>query len=325
MTDASVSVVIPCYNGESVLHDAIESAINQTHQPTEIIVVDDGSTDASASLAESFGGIVRVLRQENQGESVARNRGIDESSGRWIAFLDADDVWESTKLERQLTAVGESPANKLACVYTDYYRFRMSKGKVKRLGSVERRAAHEASRPLVEMLAVTCAIPSTAMVDRETMGDVRFPADIQAGEDAVFFAELRSRGDFHRIPTPLTGYRESAQQQSRSLQHRIACIEAMNSWSAQRPDLYDGDDLERLRKIFIKRCDWYRKRAIAVGDKPSIELSKRVLGSLGSVPQQETWFQRWLLFAYFQSYRLFDRLVPGGLERAREKFSPAQK
>src|SRR3972149_3633636 len=97
----SVSVVIPCYNGAVYLHETIESALAQTHSPLEVLVIDDGSTDDSAAIADSFGSPVRVIRQTNQGESVARNRGIDEARGDWIAFLDSDDVWNPTKLERQ--------------------------------------------------------------------------------------------------------------------------------------------------------------------------------------------------------------------------------
>ncbi len=98
----SVSVVIPCYNGAPFLRETLDSVLAQTHAPLEVIVVDDGSTDASAAIAESYGPPVRVIRQQNQGESVAQNRGIDESQGRWIAFLDSDDVWKPTKLERQI-------------------------------------------------------------------------------------------------------------------------------------------------------------------------------------------------------------------------------
>ena len=94
----SVTVIIPCYNGAAYLREAIDSALDQTHPPLEVIVIDDGSTDDSAAIAESYGPPVCVIRQENQGESVARNRGIDEAKGDWVAFLDADDLWKPTKL-----------------------------------------------------------------------------------------------------------------------------------------------------------------------------------------------------------------------------------
>src|SRR4051812_13046945 len=98
----TISVVIPCYNGALYLRETLESALAQNYAPLEILVVDDGSEDDSAAIAESCGAPVRVIRQPNQGESVARNRGIDEARGDWVAFLDADDLWEPEKLERQV-------------------------------------------------------------------------------------------------------------------------------------------------------------------------------------------------------------------------------
>lgn len=100
-----ISVVIPCDNGERYVGEAIQSILRQSRPPDEVLVVDDGSTDASAKVAGAFGSLVRVLSQDNRGESVARNRGIDESTGDWIAFCDADDLWAPTKLAEQLAVV----------------------------------------------------------------------------------------------------------------------------------------------------------------------------------------------------------------------------
>jgi glycosyltransferase involved in cell wall biosynthesis len=96
----SISVVIPCYNGARFLRETLETVLRQTRPAAEVIVIDDGSTDAPAAIAESFGPTVRVIRQANQGESVARNRGIEEAKGNWIALLDANDLWEPSNLQR---------------------------------------------------------------------------------------------------------------------------------------------------------------------------------------------------------------------------------
>jgi len=88
----SISVITPCYNGAKYLRETIESVLAQTYPPLEMIIVDDGSTDDSAAIAESFGPPVRVIRQTNQGESAARNRGIAEARGDYLHFLDADDL-----------------------------------------------------------------------------------------------------------------------------------------------------------------------------------------------------------------------------------------
>lgn len=105
MTTAhSVSVITPCYNGSRYLRATIASVLAQTYPALEMIVVDDGSTDDSAAIGESFGRPVRVIRQSNQGESVARNMGIAEARGSYLMFLDADDLLHPSALEELAAA-----------------------------------------------------------------------------------------------------------------------------------------------------------------------------------------------------------------------------
>jgi glycosyltransferase involved in cell wall biosynthesis len=99
---ALVSVVIPVFNGEKFLREAVESVLAQNYSPVEIIIVDDGSTDGTAAVARSFPETVRYLHQTNQGPAAARNRGIEHAQGSLIAFADADDLWPAGKLELQL-------------------------------------------------------------------------------------------------------------------------------------------------------------------------------------------------------------------------------
>jgi glycosyltransferase involved in cell wall biosynthesis len=98
----SVSVVIPTYNYGRFIVDAIRSVLDQTLPPSETIVVDDGSRDQTAAVVEAFGDRVRYIRQDNAGVGAARNRGVNESAGELVAFLDADDTWEPTNLEKQV-------------------------------------------------------------------------------------------------------------------------------------------------------------------------------------------------------------------------------
>ena len=106
--DISVSVVIPTFNREARLSAAIRSVLNQSLTPSEIIVVDDGSTDATENIIKSFSE-VRYIHQENQGVSQARNHGIRLAEHEWIAFLDSDDEWLPRKLERQWRALDSQP------------------------------------------------------------------------------------------------------------------------------------------------------------------------------------------------------------------------
>ncbi len=102
MEQYDVSVIIPVYNGEKFLAEAVESVRRQNHQPLEIIIVDDGSTDSTAKIAAGFQGNVRYAYQSNGGPAAARNRGLRMAAGNVIAFLDVDDVWSENKLGLQL-------------------------------------------------------------------------------------------------------------------------------------------------------------------------------------------------------------------------------
>lgn len=101
MTTPLVTCVIPVFNGERYLRETLESVFAQTHGKLEVIVVDDGSTDASAEIASADARLT-CLRQANAGHAAARNRGLSAATGDYVSFVDADDLWHREKLERQL-------------------------------------------------------------------------------------------------------------------------------------------------------------------------------------------------------------------------------
>lgn len=98
----SVSVIIPTYNYSRFIAEAIQSVLDQTMPPAEIVVVDDGSTDDTANVVRQFAPAVKYVRQENAGVCAARNRGVQESNGELLAFLDADDIYLPASLEKQV-------------------------------------------------------------------------------------------------------------------------------------------------------------------------------------------------------------------------------
>jgi glycosyltransferase involved in cell wall biosynthesis len=112
----SVSVIIPTFNRVEYLPDALDSVYSQTHPVSEVIVVDDGSTDHTVEKLSPAYPSVQFLRQENQGVSSARNLGIAQASHPWIALLDSDDRWTPQKLERQVTHLSQNPS--LRAVHT---------------------------------------------------------------------------------------------------------------------------------------------------------------------------------------------------------------
>jgi glycosyltransferase involved in cell wall biosynthesis len=101
MEKPTISCIVPVYNGERFLAEALESILGQSYQHLEVIVVDDGSTDGSAAVARKFGGRIRYHRQANAGGPAARDEGIRLSTGELVAFLDSDDLWHPEKLDRQ--------------------------------------------------------------------------------------------------------------------------------------------------------------------------------------------------------------------------------
>ncbi len=117
----TVSIITPCYNGARYLRDTLQSAVSQSRPPLEVIVIDDGSKDDSAAIAESFGPPVRVIRQTNHGESYARNRGIETARGSHVLFLDADDLLAPGALEHLAGALDGHPGavGLMGCAWFD--------------------------------------------------------------------------------------------------------------------------------------------------------------------------------------------------------------
>ena len=117
-----VSILIPCYNAERWIARAIESALAQTWSTTEVIVVDDGSTDNSLNVIRAFDGRIRWETGPNQGGNAARNRLLELARGEWVQYLDADDYLRSTKLERQIVFAVKNPDFDVICGPTAWER-----------------------------------------------------------------------------------------------------------------------------------------------------------------------------------------------------------
>lgn len=116
-----VSVIIPTFNSGAYLNEAINSVLNQTYSPFEIIVVNDGSTDSTDNILREYLNDIKYLSQENLGPASARNLGIKAAKGEYIAFLDADDIWLPEKIEKQVDIFRKNPAT--ALVYSRFINF----------------------------------------------------------------------------------------------------------------------------------------------------------------------------------------------------------
>ncbi len=207
MSDSSplISVVIPCYNAQAYLAEAIESALNQSYTHIEILILDDGSTDDSPRIAKSYKNENRLiyLHQENSGLSSARNLGIRHSSGKYIALLDADDRWEPYKLSRQMETFQTAPS--CGMVFTDYSTFD-SQG----LRDSRRNADHHAG--IVEysqLLSRSNFIyPSTVLI-RRSVFDVcgSFDESLRSIEDYDMWLRIAQKFKVRGIREPLTAIR----------------------------------------------------------------------------------------------------------------------
>ena len=123
MADPLISCIIPVYDGERYLREAVDSILGQTYRPLQVILADDGSTDKTPDIAAAYGDQVTYIQQPNQGYAAAKNLGLSVAQGDFIAFLDADDVWHSEKLMRQISVMKARPA--LDLCFTTYDNFWM--------------------------------------------------------------------------------------------------------------------------------------------------------------------------------------------------------
>jgi glycosyltransferase involved in cell wall biosynthesis len=121
MNKPVISCIVPVYNGERFLGEALESILCQTYQNIEVIVVDDGSTDGTESMARKYSRRVRYHYQSNAGAPAARDEGIRLSTGELVAFLDADDLWHSEKLEHQWTRFAAKPELDLCFTHVEHF------------------------------------------------------------------------------------------------------------------------------------------------------------------------------------------------------------
>jgi glycosyltransferase involved in cell wall biosynthesis len=116
-----ISIILPIYNGEKTIRDTLKSVLEQTWTDFELVIVDDGSTDATlAAIAEFKDPRIQVYSYPNAGQATSRNRGISHATGAYIAFIDADDLWTQDKLEMQFAALQNHPEAAVAYSWTDY-------------------------------------------------------------------------------------------------------------------------------------------------------------------------------------------------------------
>lgn len=238
----AVSVIIPTYNYGRFIREAIESALGQTAAPLEVIVVDDGSTDETAEVVAEFGDRVRYIRQENAGVGAARNRGVEESTGEFVAFLDADDYWAPTKLEKQLAKFTEDPG--VGLVHCGMREFDSETGATidTHLDGLE----GSVWRELLLWEGPTIIGPGgTIMVSQQALDEVGgFDTRLKNGEDWEFCVRVARRFKVGFVPELLVDYRSHGTNAT----NNIAEMErsTLIAWNKVFAD--DDKDLRPLRR-----------------------------------------------------------------------------
>ena len=163
----NISVVIPTYNRKELLKRSIDSVINQTIKPSEIIIVDDGSNDGTEAMVKKKYDSLKLIKQKNKGASAARNSGIKASSGEWICFLDSDDEWKNDKLEKQITAVANN---------SDYKFFHSNEIWIKNGKRINQKKKHKKyGGDIFKKCLDMCRIsPSSVLIDKNIFEEIGF-------------------------------------------------------------------------------------------------------------------------------------------------------
>jgi glycosyltransferase involved in cell wall biosynthesis len=206
MSAQPVSVVIPSYNHAEYVTEAVESALRQTSEKLEVIVIDDGSTDDTPIRLEPYRGRIRYIRQENRGLPAARNVGIRHANGEWVAFLDADDLWHPQKTEAQLGAIARTPdAAVVGSPETALVPDELPRNPSLKLLGVR------------DFLVSTPITASSTMVRRSCLEEVGlFDESLTSGEDRDMWLRLAARFAVYQVASPCWWYRHHEGQMSQN-------------------------------------------------------------------------------------------------------------
>lgn len=188
MKEDLVSVIMPTYNSEKFIKKAIDSVINQTYKKWELIIVDDNSSDNTEIIVkeycDKYCNIMYIKSEVNNGAAISRNIAIEKSSGRYLAFLDSDDVWFSNKLERQLNFMKN---NDCVISYTSYEVINDINGEVIKKVIVPSTLNYH------QYLSNTIIQTVTVIVDRKKVPDIRMP-NIRTRQDFATWLSILKRG-----------------------------------------------------------------------------------------------------------------------------------
>jgi glycosyltransferase involved in cell wall biosynthesis len=278
-----ISVVMPVFNAEKYLHQAIRSVLDQTLPPHEVILVDDGSTDSSREIAAGFGSAVICISQENRGASAARNLAIARSTGDWIAFLDADDYWLPDKLERQAAVIQADSS--VGLVYTG--RTELSPDGTSRDFQAPQPQWVKKMQPAGNLL-----FPSTVLVRRSLLPEPVFDESLESSVDWWFFYQLSRIAKFAAVHEPTAVYRVSPLSLCNRNWKSVLRYAEIVSRRIQ-------NDFTGLDKMLLRRkanAKLLANAALSAREQGSPECLRCIIKSLISWPLPNFWPARYKIF-----------------------------
>ncbi|MGA9176791.1 MAG: glycosyltransferase [Desulfobacterales bacterium] len=249
-TKPQVSVIIPTYNRAWVMKEAIDSVLAQDYTEFELIVVDDGSTDHTSDVLDSYRNVIKVLSQKNKGVSAARNRGIAEASGKFIAFLDSDDLWLPQKLTVQIEFFNQTPDALICQTEEVWIRNGLRVNPKKR----HKKPSGRIFKPSLELCLVS---PSAVMIHRGLFDRVGgFDETLPACEDYDIWLRISCRFPIHLIDTPLIikrgGHDDQLSKGAGLDKFRIKAIKKII-----KSGILSEDQHRAAVKTLKKKCDIY--------------------------------------------------------------------
>lgn len=271
-----VTVVVPAFNADQTLHETLVSVRGQTHANLEIIVVDDGSTDATAAIAARHAAAddrIRLIRQENGGVARARNRGIAEASAAYVAPVDGDDLWAPTKIAKQLVRLKQADAG---LSYTWYAVIDEQSNVIHTIspsheGDVLGRLCEgnfvgNGSSPLMLKTAVLDAGGYDASLrDRKAQGC----------EDYQLYLRIAERRTFAVVPEFLTGYRQTQSNMSSDASQMLRSWDLVTTEILARHPRFHGE----MRRSTFWFLWWLFQRAVRAG---RVKVAARLLTRMTS-------------------------------------------
>lgn len=276
-----VSVIIPCYNSEDFIAEAIQSALDQDYENKEIIVINDGSTDGSLNIIKSFSEKIKFISQENQGRSEAKNTGIIASMGEYIAFLDSDDYWDKSFLKLMINAVVSKNVKLAYCGWKNIGKNKNNKPFIP--------PDYECKDNKIELMIESARWPIHAVVTHKSVFDYTglFNPKYLASEDFAIWIRAATANKIARVDKVLAFYRHhDGEQITKQLS-----LTAYYHWLVQadflkeHPEYYQRLGRKKIRKLTLgfllkKGYDAYWKRDLKTAREIFLRIMRHFYGGI---------------------------------------------